>query len=271
MGPAWQYFRSRLPHYFVASILASAVAFAAFRGLAADYLLIAYSAAAALLLVPALEEYAFSRRVRGLELGLPSALFRMTSAPPGAPFEKLLCEAASCGGETGSAFARVSAMAGRGVPAARAFAAVSAEYGSPAFSRASRMLVSLHESGGQLSRAVHGVAEDAGEMLRLSEEGAALASLQKYTLLAAAALLLPFILGSLIQSSASLASLDGAAPVPPAFFLACQLYLFLFSALSSCFVALQEGNIKKAGVYLCIVAPFSLLVFRAVAGARVFA
>ncbi len=266
------YYSRRLPAFFACFALLSAFLYSAF---ASTPWLAFYSFAAALALVPLFDEYREARRVQDLERNLPPALFRMSSLSAGAPFESLVDIAASSGlGEAGRAFSRVRSLLRAGFPARQALLDVAGEYDSQAFRRTAALLASLHGAGGGLSAAVHRIAEDAFELQQLSQENAALLSVQKYTLLAASAVIVPFIFASLLQASYSLAQASPSAAseaILPSFALAAQVYLVAFACLSGCLVAMQEGNIKKAVAYSCLVAPLSLLVFRAAGGAWVFA
>ncbi|MFH1199765.1 MAG: type II secretion system F family protein [Candidatus Micrarchaeota archaeon] len=273
--PGLRLLGGRLPAHVAASCAAFISAYAAFGSVAPVAWLAAYSIAASAFLVPAFEGYRRSARVRELEKGLPMALFLMTSLPSGAPFEKMLLAGGGAGGEAGRAFARVEALMRRGLSAQEALAVVSAECGSREFARMAGVLSSVYSSGGMLSDAVVELANDSLELSQLARESQAMLSLQKYTIVAAAAVLVPFIIGSVfaMAQSLSLASADSAAAhkILPPFAFACQVYLLEFSAIASAFIAAGEGNIKKAALYCPIIAPVSLLAFHAAAGVLVLA
>ena len=271
------YYSARLPKLLAVFFLLSAVSYIAFSPDASmAFWLLAYSAVVALALVPMLEGYSQSRRAADLEENLPAALFRMSSLSPGAPFEALIGSAAGEGlGEAGRAFSRVSAMLKAGYPARQSLLETAGGYDSESFRRTASLLASLHDSGGELAPAVHAIAEDSFELQQLSREAAAVLSMQKYTLLAAAGFIVPFVFATLLEASRSLAEAStdppAAAAILASFALAGQVYLLIFSCISCCFIALSEGNLKKAVAYCCVVAPLSLLVFRAAGGAWVLA
>ncbi len=272
--PLFAYYPARLPRLAAVFLLVFAAAHAFFSPASFSPWIATYSAAASLIIVPMFDGYARARRVQDLEQNLPAARFRMSSLSAGAPFEALVGSAASAGlGEASRAFGRVSALLDAGFPARQALADAAADYDSEAFRRTASLLASLHDSGAALSNAVHRIAEDAFELQQLSQESAAVLSLQKYTLLAGAAVLVPFIFAALLQAGRSLAeaSPGAASAALPQFVSAAQVYLVVFACLSSSFVALSEGNLKKAVAYCCIIAPLSLLVFREAGGAWVFA
>lgn len=264
------YYPQRLPRLAIFFALSFLVFFAAFGAFSPLPHIAAYSFVVSLALLPLLDDYAHSRRVADLEQNLPAALFRMSSLS-GAPFEDLLESAASAGlGEASRAFGRVRSLANAGFPARQALLDIAGEYDSEAFRRTASLLASLHDSGEEISKAVHQIAEDSFDFQQLSRESAAVLSVQKYTLLVGAALLVPFIFAALLQASKSLADASpnaASTAILPSFAFAAQLYLVVFACLSSCFVALQEGNLKKAVAYSSLVAPLSLLVFNAVGGA----
>jgi Flp pilus assembly protein TadB len=226
-------------------------------------------------------EYLRARRLRKLEETLPAALLYAASLPPRAGIEKVLRDLARpengpLGEEFGLAWRQVEG--GASVP--EALEALRARNPSPPLDRAVALLLSSHRSGADLSRAMSEAAEDALALRALSLEAKAALALHKYTLLGAGALLVPFLLGVLLTLSASLQA-DGAlwegiglAPeersaLLEAVLAGAQAYLALFAILAGGFVALQEGEPKKAVLYFAALAPLSLLTFHAARSLRV--
>jgi len=94
-------------------------------------------------------------------------------------------------------------------------------------------------------------------------------SIQRYTVLASSALLVPIILGTVVFLAPTLsgASVTGTGSgAPDAAFLsqlalACQIYLVLNAALSALLLALSESNPARAALYFAACAPLALIAF----------
>ena len=110
-------------------------------------------------------------------------------------------------------------------------------------------------------------AQDVSSFFALLRERAALLSIQRYTVLASSALLVPIILGTVVFLAPTLsgASVAGsAAPDAALLFtlsLACQIYLVINAALSALLLSLTESNPARAALYFAICAPMSLIFF----------
>lgn len=155
--------------------------------------------------------------------------------------------------------------------------------------RAFSLLVVSYETGANMYSALRSAAEDVVSFFTLVRERTAQTAMQRYTVLAASAILVPIILGTVVSLVPSLASAtaltDGntEAPVsqqsedstllsqPPSpaassslasvLFLACPIYLLLNAALSSLLLAAAESDLKKAALYFAITVPVSQILF----------
>jgi hypothetical protein len=105
--------------------------------------------------------------------------------------------------------------------------------------------------------------------------------MQRYTVLASAALLVPLILGAVAYlvpplaatSSVSLSGEIGTAATEGAdisqLLLACQAYLIINAALSSLLLALSESDVKKAALYFAFCAPCAIAAFAMASGGAI--
>lgn len=155
--------------------------------------------------------------------------------------------------------------------------------------RAFSLLVVSYETGANMYSALRSAAEDVVSFFTLVRERTAQTAMQRYTVLAASAILVPIILGTVVSLVPSLASAtaltDGnieapvsqqsedsmllSQPSPSAassslasvLFLACPIYLLLNAALSSLLLAASESDVKKAALYFAITVPVSQILF----------
>lgn len=220
-------------------------------------------------------DYAASRRVADIDEALPSALFQVASLPRGTSTEKMIAAVASAGyGALSKEFSKANRRIGAGASVPRALELTAQENDSALLKRSCLLLSNAYAAGGDQSHAFKEVAEDAFQMQALARENAASLSVQKYTLLAASALLVPAILALLLNIVSTLsagldsgglllssASASQRAALLAAVTLGNQAYLALFAALSAYFVASFEGNAKKAVVYAAFNLPCALLLF----------
>lgn len=225
--------------------------------------------------------YLKARRVRELENALPGALLYAASVPQRTGLEKVLKDLARpengpLGEEFALALRRVHA--GAGVP--EALESMRARSESQLLNRAVGLLLEGYRSGADLSQALREVADDALALRALSLEAKGALALHKYTLLLGGSLLVPFILGVLLSLTAALQPdgqlFEGAGlgeaqrqALKQAVVLGAQAYLAVFALVAGSFVALQEGEPRKAVLYLAAMLPISLLTFYAVQAMRI--
>ena len=211
-------------------------------------------------------EYLQDEKRREIGRELPAALFQMASFPRGSPLEKMIASASGPGGALPREFEKIRRriLAGESVPSALAHASRGQP---PAFSRALSLLAQGYQSGADLSQPLQTLVEDALELRSIAAESASALALQKYTLLAGSAIILPGVLAILLSLVSTLSAgqqTAESAPLAPAFEFSMQAYLVVFAALSSAFIAHSEAAGRKAVLYFCVLAPVSLLAFNAV-------
>jgi len=205
---------------------------------------------------------------------LPDALYGAASLHRLVPFEKMLAHLASGDfGRLSGAFSLALRRVRAGDSFSSAMAAAARECPSPLSERAFSMLTVCYETGANMSSAFRETAQDVASFFALVRERAAVLSIQRYTIIAASALLVPFILGSTLSlvpalsSASSLSSADGTggasqpglaiAALSPA----CQFYLLINALLSSLLLGFSEGKVRKAAPYFILIAPLSEVCF----------
>ncbi|MEK6954163.1 MAG: type II secretion system F family protein [Candidatus Micrarchaeota archaeon] len=223
--------------------------------------------------------YLKDKKQKDIDSDLPGALFQISSYPQNTPMEKIIEESARRDSPLGREFKKAHNMISAGYGADQALLEISNDNNSPLLKRAISMLLEAYESGEELMQPLGGIASDILEMHALQRELASALSLQKYTVLGAAGILVPAILGLLLGAIAGM-NLDfdfgifgkpqSSAYLLPTIAISIQIYLFLLSILASAFIAMQEGKLKKAPVYFCMLAPSSILLFNLLKGAAIF-
>ncbi|OIO26355.1 hypothetical protein COX85_03885 [Candidatus Micrarchaeota archaeon CG_4_10_14_0_2_um_filter_55_9] len=214
-------------------------------------------------------EYLEERKRLELEERLPEALLQMASRPKGTAIEEVLEELARQPGETGKQFKSITRRIRSGISAPNALRRHPTN--SFLFKRVLEMIANAYESGADASKTFKQVAEDVLELQFISREAASAATLQKYSLLAASTLFVPFILGFLynlvesldfagIQGIFSTSTMERRALVE-AISLGNQAYLALFALITSSFVSFNENKPRKAVAYAAICLPLSLIAY----------
>lgn len=258
----------------IAAALVQAVAFPQ-PGVLAPILTFALATTPALL-VHFMQDYLHSTYVRQLDAQLPSALLYAASLPHRTGVEKVLEDLGRPEhGALGEQFRRAyeQVQAGASVPhALRALAQRVPD--SPLVERSVNLLIEGYQSGADLSSALRDIADDAMALQALAEQTKSALAMHKYTLLLAGGLLVPFILGLLLSLTQTLQAdalgvETGLGPsqnskeISAAVEAVVPGYLVLFTILAALFVALQEGQTKRAVLYVSGLLPLSLLVFHA--------
>ncbi len=205
---------------------------------------------------------------------LPDALYGAASLHRLVPFEKMMSNLASGDfGRLSVAFSLAVRRIRAGDGFSSAMASAARECPSPLSERAFSMLTVCYETGANMSSAFRETAQDIASFFALVRERSAVLSIQRYTIILASALLVPFILGSTLSlvpalSSASLLFGEGEegaaqpsgiaiASLP----LACQAYLLVNAFLSSLLLGVSEGKAWKAAPYFILTAPLSEIFF----------
>jgi hypothetical protein len=216
----------------------------------------------------ALAAYFADAEMRRAELMLPDALYSAAATHKLLSPERMLSLLAKGGfGRVSEAFSLALARQKAGDSFPSSMQAAARFFPTQLAARAFSLIVVAYETGADMYFALRECAQDISSFFALARERSALLSIQRYTVLASAAFLVPFILGTVIYlapllSAASVAggAQQGAAPVG-ALSLACQAYLVINAALCALLLALSEVNPARAALYFAACAPLSLVFF----------
>jgi hypothetical protein len=150
------------------------------------------------------------------------------------------------------------------------------EFPSQLAERAFALLIVAYQSGADMHFALRETAQDIASFFALLRERSASLALQRYTILASSAILVPLILGTLVSSVPSMAFQEGSnqsqQPVSPITVLlpAAQFYLLACAALSALALGFLESDSKKSILYFAAIAPISQMLFAAASSGTVF-
>lgn len=216
----------------------------------------------------ALAAYFAESEMRRAELMLPDALYSSAATHKLLSPEKMLALLAKGGfGRVSMAFSLALARQKAGDSFQSSMAAAARHCPTPLVSRAFSLIVVAYETGADMYFALRECADDIASLFALARERSALLSIQRYTVLASAAFLVPFILGTVIYLAPLLSATSAAGGAQPdaapigALGAACQSYLVMNAALCALLLALTEANPARAALYFALCAPLSLLFF----------
>ena len=132
------------------------------------------------------------------------------------------------------------------------------------------LLIYGYRTGANMYRALRETAEDIFSLFSLIRERKAVLSIQKYTILIGGAVLVPLILGIVLQVVSSL-DMSGIAEyfksnvdteqLMSAAKGAVHVYLVIYSLLSSYLIASQEGDKRKSVIYFMFMVLTSIILF----------
>ena len=216
-----------------------------------------------------LAAYLSDDELRRAELLLPDALYTAASTHKLLSAEKMLALLAKGGfGRVSDAFALALARQKAGDSFQSSMQAAARYCPAPLAARAFSLIVVAYETGADMYSALRECAQDVVSFFALLRERAALLSIQRYTVLASSALLVPIILGTVVFLAPTLSGTSVAGTGAPAdvallstLALACQIYLVLNAALSALLLSLSESNPARAALYFAICAPLALIFF----------
>ncbi|HII39501.1 TPA: type II secretion system F family protein [Candidatus Micrarchaeota archaeon] len=216
-------------------------------------------------------EYTRSLRTKEIEENLPPALFQIASFPRRTSMEKIMREIAKSDyGSLSEEFAKANRQIAAGASVPQSLDQMAALNDSVILQRACNLLAETYRTGADMSEAFKEVADDVFELQNLQKQTAAALSLQKYTLLAGGCVLVPLILGIILSivtalnfdfEGITLSTAAQRASLVETAMLGAQIYLVIFAAIASVFVAMQEANAKKAVLYFILLFPVSLAIF----------
>ncbi|MCX8195297.1 MAG: type II secretion system F family protein [Candidatus Micrarchaeota archaeon] len=216
--------------------------------------------------------YLAQREVDEAESRLPDALYSAAAVHRLLSAEKMLSFLAKGGyGRLSASFDIALRRQKAGETFARSMQAAAENCPSQLTKRAFDLLVVAYETGAAMHAALRETAQDVASFFGLVRERAAILSIQRYTILAASSILVPFIIGTVVSmvplvssavSSPTSNGVFGTAQAQPDLAALCQIYLLVNAAISSLFLALSQSSPTRAAIYFSAIAPISQLIFQ---------
>jgi len=213
------------------------------------------------------EQYRFEARRREIEKEIPGMLLQASVFPSGTPLPKIIEYVSHAGyGKLSVEFARTRREIRRGFAIEEAFGSMKKRNKSASLDRALNLLLQGYESGAEMSHAFREAAEDLLETGAILQERNSALIIEKYTLLAAGAVIVPLVLGLIVGTVSGFGFLQVESlgiglsnaqrkELLDAALAANQIYIVEYCLLASAFVAVQEGNAKKAVLYAMALIP----------------
>ncbi|MCD6227632.1 type II secretion system F family protein [Candidatus Micrarchaeota archaeon] len=211
-------------------------------------------------------------RIIKMEKSLPDALTHAAMLQKGMSTENIIKEIGRHKGPLGNEFKIAYRQISAGEDIEKALMDIAERNNSLLIERSVRLMIHGYYAGADMYTALRETAEDIYSLFNLISQRKSVLSLQKYTLLLGGAILVPLILGSIVQVVGSLNSeglislmAGGAHPVELLGTVkdATQVYLILFSIISGIMIAQQEGEPKKAIIYITLIAISSTILYNA--------
>ena len=219
------------------------------------------------------ERYKGRKRNAEIDRFLVDALYQASSLSSFTSIEEIFKTLAEAGyGALSQEFGKVYNGIKTGASVEDAIGRMAERNSSIALKRALNLFILGYKTGANISDALKEVADDAAETLSIIRERAAAMTLEKYTLLLAAAIIVPFFLGAMISlihglDLGSLAEFGLGLDIETKNLILANTilgnnsYIAIYALMASVFVGYQENKIENALVYLCIMLPCSLFLF----------
>ena len=140
--------------------------------------------------------------------------------------------------------------------------------------QAIEILLIGYRAGSDLTGTLRAIAVMVMETLALVKERRAVFTMQKYTLTASLAIIVPVILGSTFNLASALAKISTQTPNlpnPEIIANSVQIYLALASAITAYFIASAEGQRTKAVIYFLIMFLPAIVIFTYASSGHLFA
>lgn len=194
-----------------------------------------------------------------LEAGLPTALL-MASTYAAESIEQVPSAIARAGmGKASEAFGRVDKLVKSGYSFEYSLARTASGAKSALFSLSCTFIAAAYKNGFEAGPALQKISKYVSDTLEMRRELASSLLVTKYTVLASAAFLVPFIISILLKIVGTFP--ESQSPALGAVLLSVQAYLVIFSAIGGFFVGLIEEDLPKGFSYALFCAPVSLVVF----------
>ena len=251
-----------------------AVALALVLGLGSESAVVLFVALlfAPLLLLLSYYSYLVEKRRKSMESEAPMLLLQASLFPPGTPVSRLIeFLGKRKNSQLSAEFERAWLQIRRGASVEKALGKIKERNKGAVIARMIDVLLVAYESGAFLGESFRELAEELLEMKAMLVEKKASLAIERVTLIAGSALIVPFILGVLtglvfefdfsdiqlagFSSTAQRQELLETAPT------ANQLYIIEYAVIASVFLAWLDGKPRKAFVYAIVLVPLSTGVF----------
>lgn len=215
--------------------------------------------------------YIIEQRILKMEFALPDLLFQAASFQKGAGTEEPIKQMAKYGyGPLAQEYSIVYRQIKAGLSIDTALTNMYERNPSPLIERANKMLIYGFQTGADMYQALRETAEDMFSLFSLIRGRKAVLSLQKYTILIGGTVLVPLILGIILQVIGSLdlsvimsylgQQIDTKALLETSH-IVIPIYLMIYAMLSGYMIADQEGEPKKAIIYFLFMGCISFVLF----------
>jgi len=215
----------------------------------------------------------FEKRKKEKEKMVPDLLLQASLFPRGTPTTKIISYMAKTDfGLLSKEFRKVNSEIRKGSSIEKALSRMQSRCKSRIVERAAGLLIQGHSSGAEMHAVFKETAEDVLETQSIIRERNATMAIEKYTVLMAAALIVPLILGLIVglieglnfqgiaEMSFGLNAKERKALLEAAL-TANLLYIIEYSLIASLFISHHEGNKKKAIIYSLILIPASIATY----------
>ncbi|MCC7570060.1 type II secretion system F family protein [Candidatus Micrarchaeota archaeon] len=203
-------------------------------------------------------------RILKMEKKLPEALTHAAMLQKGMSTEQIIGEMSKQKGPLGNEFKIAYRQISAGADVESSLMAIAERNNSLLIKRAVKLIIHGYYAGADMYSALRETAEDIYSLFILISQRKSVLALQKYTLLLGGAILVPLILGSILQVVGSLNThglvsvltdkeITDTADILETIKSATFVYLMIFSIISGIMIAQQEGESKKAIVYAVII------------------
>ncbi|MEW6295779.1 MAG: type II secretion system F family protein [Candidatus Diapherotrites archaeon] len=215
----------------------------------------------------------FEKRKREKERMVPDLLLQASLFPRGTATTKIISYMAKTEfGLLSKEFKKVNSEIRKGASIEKALSRMQQRCKSKIVERAADLLIQGHSSGAEMHSVFKETAEDVLETQSIIRERNATTTIEKYTVLMAAAIIVPLILGLIVglieglnfqgiaELSLGLSSKERKALLEAAL-TANFSYIIEYSLIASIFISHHEGNKKKAIIYSLILIPASIITY----------
>ncbi len=218
------------------------------------------------------KKYLFEAKKKKIENDIPDMLLIASSIPYGAGVEKIISFMAETDSELGEEFKKAESEIDAGSTIESAFERMKNRNKSLQLNRALDLILNSLILGADMKNTFRETAEDFIQTNSIFRERSASMTIEKYTLLLAGGIIVPLVLGmisglvsgfnfsAISEIGIGLTEVDRNKLVE-ACLIGNMIYIAEYALIASFFVAMQEGNSKKAVVYSIIILPLSFIAY----------